>query len=145
MMTAYSPAALAERWDCHPNYVIKLIKQGSLPAFSIGKMWRIKPEDVDAFEDRVGDRPSKEPCVVYVIRCGNFIKIGKAADPAKRIAQLDAANPLELERIAVIKGQDGHRLERELHQQFHEQRHKGEWFRLEGALAEWVAGLRSAL
>lgn len=49
----YSPASLAERWECSQRYIRKLIAIGELPAFPLGgKLWRIRGEDVEAFECR---------------------------------------------------------------------------------------------
>jgi len=139
-MTAYfSPSALAERWECSTGYVLRLIKSGALPAISIGKMWRVRPEDAELFETSGGtETPTKEPCDVYVIRCKGFVKIGKAEDTGRRIAALQAANPFDIEVIAVLSNCDGHVLERELHRRFSDHNHRGEWFRDEGKLAIWI-------
>lgn len=47
----FTPATLAERWDCSERHVRNLIRQEKLPAFRVGeKLLRIKLEDVEAFE-----------------------------------------------------------------------------------------------
>lgn len=139
-MSVFTPAKLAERWECSPNYVTNMIKNGVLPGFTIGgKLWRIKAEDVEAFE-ATGAMPfNKEPCDVYVIKSGTHVKIGKASDVVKRISSLQTANPSEIEVIAILTEGDGHKLERELHKRFARHRFRGEWFNFNGDLAEWVA------
>lgn len=140
LMSVYTPAKLAERWECHPNRVHTLIKNGTLPAFRLGgKLWRIKAADVEACE-ALGALPGKcEPCDVYIIKCGTHVKIGKATDTTKRIASLQAANPADLEVVAILTEGDGHKLERELHKRFAQHRFRGEWFNFNGDLAAWVA------
>jgi hypothetical protein len=118
--------------------VLTLIRTGELPAITIGKtMVRVRPEDANAFEENF-DTPGREPCDVYVIRCGDYVKIGKAGDVQKRLNSLRAANPYPLELLTVLTEGDGHVLERELHQRFAEYRHALEWFRFEGAVVSWV-------
>lgn len=139
-MSIFTPATLAIRWECHPNRIHTMIKNGTLPAFRLGgKLLRIQAADVEAYEE-TGEIPGEQdPCDVYVIKCGTHIKIGKAKNTSKRIASLQAANPDEIEVIAILTEGDGHKLERQLHKRFAEHRHRGEWFKFNGSLATWVA------
>lgn len=139
-MTVFTPAKLAERWECHPNRILTMIKNGSLPAFKLGgKLLRIQAADVEAYEE-AGTLPGdRGPCDVYVIKSGTHVKIGKAGNTTKRIAALQAANPTDLEVIAILTDGDGHKLEYALHKRFAEHRHRGEWFRFNGSLATWIA------
>ena len=51
MTRPYTPATLAERWECSETTVRALIKSGRLRAFKLaGKLYRIRPEEVEAFE-----------------------------------------------------------------------------------------------
>lgn len=51
----FSPATLAERWDCSERHVRNLISSGKLPSFRLGgKLFRIKREDVESFECQNG-------------------------------------------------------------------------------------------
>ncbi len=57
MKIAYSPAALAERWECSEQKVRNMIASGSLPAFRLdGKLWRIRAKDVEDFECNGGSQ-----------------------------------------------------------------------------------------
>lgn len=80
---------------------------------------------------------------VYFIQCGSNgpIKIGWAADPAVRLAELQSANPLPLTLIGSFIGDRS--AEAALHREFQEYRLHGEWFRPTPAiLARAAAGNR---
>jgi excisionase family DNA binding protein len=71
-MTAcpFTPKTLAERWECSPNHVLKLAREGKLSFFRIGKMYRFPVDAVEAYErgntvtscDRDDDR--SEPVIL---------------------------------------------------------------------------------
>lgn len=80
--------------------------------------------------------------VVYFIKGGPFLKIGKGTfNGTARMRAFETGNPYELELVGHIKG--GLKEERELHKRFAEYRFRpnGEWFRLEGELADYIATL----
>ena len=70
----------------------------------------------------------------YLIRSGDYCKIGKAVNVRKRLAELQCGNPLPLDLIHA----HGHDCEKELHERFAPMREKGEWFRIEGDLANYL-------
>lgn len=74
---------------------------------------------------------------VYFLRAGDFVKIGWARDVEKRIKALQTANPHELELLGVIPGCDD--VERVIHQRFNALHVRGEWYRAESSLLEFVA------
>jgi excisionase family DNA binding protein len=140
-MSTSTPEQLAERWGCSARIVKDLIRNGELPAFYIGTVPRVRAEDVAAFEEKgesLALPQNRRPVSVYVVRCESFIKIGKAMDTDFRLSYLQAANPFDLEVIAILKG-DGNKLERELHKRFAAHRHRGEWFRLSPELHKWIS------
>lgn len=52
----------AERLNCHDGLVRRLISAGKLLGSKIGKEWRVKPEDLEAF--LAGARPvTAEPVI----------------------------------------------------------------------------------
>jgi len=69
---------------------------------------------------------------VYLIRLRNshLCKIGIAADPGKRIASIQTANPFLIEPIVVANVRNAPRCERQLHGLFAKNHYRGEWFRL---------------
>jgi predicted HicB family RNase H-like nuclease len=66
---------------------------------------------------------------VYVFRLGEFYKIGRSEDAARR-AEAFAMLPYPSEMIHVIASADSPAVEKALHRRFHMTRVKGEWFRL---------------
>lgn len=46
----YTPATLATRWGVSKGYVEKRLKNGELPHFRIGQLYRIRPDVVAEFE-----------------------------------------------------------------------------------------------
>lgn len=65
---------------------------------------------------------------VYFIyaKAVNLIKIGRSADPERRLDELRLLSPVDLEVIGLVDG--GSRTEAELHQRFAKYRSHGEWF-----------------
>ncbi|WP_420541473.1 helix-turn-helix domain-containing protein [Pseudooceanicola atlanticus] len=50
MTRPLTPDQLAERWGCSGETVRAMIRNGELPAFRVGCMYRIRPETVEAHE-----------------------------------------------------------------------------------------------
>lgn len=54
----FTPATLAEWWECSERHVRNLIETGDLDAFRLGgKLWRITPDSVRAYECQNGASP----------------------------------------------------------------------------------------
>ena len=79
----YTAATLAERWGVSSTHVYNLLQSGELAGFKIGsKLWRIKPEAVEAYEQRHAEPelPLPDP---------DKPKVGKEVrDAAARLARL---------------------------------------------------------
>jgi len=86
-------------------------------------------------------RPDNPNAVVYFVRSGDFIKIGTAGKPAKRMAELRTSSPVKLTLLLTIPG--GLSVEKALHQRFAELRVRGEWFRAEPALTDFINAERT--
>lgn len=78
---------------------------------------------------------------IYAIRCAEFVKIGYATDPWKRRLQIRLSNPHPCEMLGFTLGDRAQ--EKALHSKFAAFRHRGEWFRFEGPVAEFAAGLQN--
>lgn len=78
--------------------------------------------------------------MIYLIACGDFVKIGVSSRPWDRLAEFQTANPLPLTMLAVGPGDYG--FETELHRQFGEYRGVGEWFQNNDRIRAVVAFLR---
>lgn len=84
---------------------------------------------------------------VYFIRCGEFVKIGRAASLKDRLRALQGANPTKLEVLLTLSISDDDlrvRMETELHHIFGPLRTQGEWFKYEGPLVTFIADPGSA-
>lgn len=77
---------------------------------------------------------------VYFIQCGTRVKIGYASDVRQRFSCLQVASPEPLTLRAVVEAVPPND-EGTLHKRFRAYRRRGEWFALEGELAEYVDGL----
>lgn len=66
--------------------------------------------------------------MIYFIRNGDFIKIGRAKNPDVRLAQLQTAHPHKLALVCTMEG--GPDVEKALHNHFAANRANGEWFLL---------------
>lgn len=76
---------------------------------------------------------------VYIMQCGDLprVKIGYSINPERRLRQLITTGvPDDLRVIATIPGPPA--LERDYHRQFADYRVRGEWFRYEGEVKQWV-------
>lgn len=47
---AYTPDELAERWGCSGNHIRSMIRRGTLPAFRLGKLYRVPVAAVEEYE-----------------------------------------------------------------------------------------------
>jgi len=70
----------------------------------------------------------------YLLFDGEFVKIGKSANPKKRLATFQTASAASLHLITVIDGD----VERELHTRFASTRVRGEWFFLSYELRMFI-------
>jgi hypothetical protein len=77
---------------------------------------------------------------VYFLKSSEFIKIGYAADFEARLRELQTGNPVELELLGLLPGPRS--LEYTIHAAFRDERERGEWFRLEGRLAQFLTSLK---
>lgn len=79
------------------------------------------------------------PTFVYFVadKLAGMVKIGYSNDPTRRLIALQTSHHTRLEILAMLPGDE--RLESRLHRQFKMYRTEGEWFRLEGELASYIA------
>jgi len=47
----FTPQELIDRWQCSEDWLYMKLRSGEIPAFRIGKKWRVKGKTVEAFED----------------------------------------------------------------------------------------------
>lgn len=76
----------------------------------------------------------------YFIRDEDRIKIGFTIQPAKRMSSLQTANSRELETLLVAPSYMAE--EHDTHQRFAHLRERGEWFRAEPELLDFIEDLK---
>jgi hypothetical protein len=82
-------------------------------------------------------RKEQEP-IVYFVRAGDLVKIGTTVNLVNRLKTFNVPS------LVVLATEPGyHQRESELHRQFRDLRHQGEWFRLEGPLLEYINEIRA--
>lgn len=81
----------------------------------------------------------KRHCV-YFIGTRLFVKIGYTTNVWRRLSDLDAMSPFRLRVLLLARG-DFYE-EREFHTRFAKQSIRGEWFRHNGKLADFIAAER---
>ena len=118
--------------------LMRLRNEGRLPYHVFGictvrERVRYAIKDVEKFLE------SELSCTegyVYVAGFGPYVKIGFSRTPKRRVIDLQVAAPERLTLYATLRANLW--MEAELHQDFAAYRTCGEWFRKEGALAEWI-------
>lgn len=75
---------------------------------------------------------------VYFVRAGDAIKIGFSTNSKTRLASLQTSNSEQLELLAMMRGTQSD--ERDLHQQFCHLNLRGEWFRVDEELLDFIRG-----
>lgn len=83
---------------------------------------------------------------VYFIQAGDGgpIKIGFAQDPQARLRELSTGSPARLSLLRAVSASGIHQ-EQMLHRQFGDLRLKGEWFRAEERLVQFIEALPDRL
>lgn len=107
------------------------------------KNFREAIEEWTTFVNRPPPAPEPEPPeiigTVYFIRVGAFVKIGYTGNLASRVKSLSTASATP---PVVIHSEPGtNRDERGYHHRFADLRENGEWFRLEGPLADYLENI----
>lgn len=95
-------------------------------------------------------RHQPEASYIYVVRRGDYVKIGLTARPVQRLGEvmrgINCKSPAGLVGpailLALVRGNI--RTERLLHAAFAAHRADGEWFRIEDAVANWVNTMDAA-
>ncbi len=115
-----------------------------LDAFGGVDNWVLSPCDRPVIggikiEDRL-DRITRKDEVVYFLRAGDFIKIGKATgSPKARIASMRTGCPFPITVLAYMPG--GIKEEFSLHNRFSSIRAHGEWFHADAELVEFIESI----
>lgn len=148
-----SPLEAARELDVGVACVERFILHGLLPARALPKSFSIALADLELFKqvyDEFRDDfrakgqifidvglPRVRISGVYFVGSRSHVKIGHARDIGGRARSLQTSHAEPLQLLAWEDG--GQKRERELHQQFASYRERGEWFRPEGTLRDYIA------
>lgn len=80
--------------------------------------------------------PPVQKCHVYIVRQGDYVKIGWSAKWRNRVSILQTANPHPIEVLAVYRG--GPKYEKTLHEKFAAYRMRAEWFSYCDEIATYI-------
>ncbi len=76
---------------------------------------------------------------IYVVAAGDAVKIGWAANPERRLAELNVGTPYAHSLVGFIPGEKIR--ERELHRKFRPWRVRGEWYHNKDDVADFSSSL----
>ena len=110
--------------------------------------WLIQPDNTLAnIKDYKYIRPTKAPKsskgFVYLIKCNEWYKIGKAKNVNSRLSGLQTGSPYLLELLHAIHCKDYTRAESYLHNVFADRRGLGEWFELTESDIEKIKAIKT--
>ena len=79
------------------------------------------------------ERDTKEKGYLYLIRCGDYYKIGITQNIEQRLSSFKTSIPFDIELVLKEKFNYIYKskIERELHKEFKHKLHKGEWYNLD--------------
>lgn len=74
--------------------------------------------------------------MLYFATTGNYVKIGQSDNPTARVRQIQIHCPEPVKLAGTMPGTQED--ERAVHRLFHEHRVRGEWFRLEQPILDYI-------
>ncbi len=80
---------------------------------------------------------------LYLLKCGEFYKIGFSETPRKRVHSFRTGSPHPILLIHTLKTPHYKTVEKVLHRHFSEKRHQGEWFRLTDEDVAYIKSLNA--
>jgi len=124
--------------SCSPEEVIEMVEAGVLPGPEKrnGKiLWRW-----DQVDRALSDDPEASHRV-YFIQTNDFIKIGFTRNMTRRFEGINSSVPYDITLLHEMPGSFD--LEVDMHRKFKHLRVKGEWFRAEPELVDFIQSLKN--
>lgn len=132
----YSDRREGHRLLQHPKVaaVIRMVRERGLPVLAAAVRESVRPDRPSVPVDGVDSSRIATAGAVYVVAAplGRF-KIGASRNPRRRVRELQAEFPYDLEVVMTIRSDDVFRLEHQLHERFAAKRLRREWFALDPA------------
>jgi excisionase family DNA binding protein len=126
------------------RHVRELIRRHGIPFTRCGRTVKLRADQLAALAERMdhsdvkAEVPIQAKTYIYFIRYDQFVKIGISTEPHRRMEALQTGNTTKLELLLCFLGDK--QSEAELHHRFRTYREKGEWFRIDGDLADFLIG-----
>ncbi len=129
---------IADYVGCSVRQAINYNKKFGMPISEIKTKKRIKPIGMRDEIDNWIKGGKEGGSFIYFIRAkdNGLIKIGCTYDLKERFSQINNNSPVELELLGAINGNV--EIEKRLHKRFGEYRIKGEWFKPEKKLMNYI-------
>lgn len=117
------------------NSVIRRMRKRGVTFRKIGEKFSISTARVYQI---VENKPYPyRPCTVYIVKAGDFIKVGVTEDIERRMKTLQAGCPLAVELIHTIP-HASRETESEFHRRLAEHHLWYEWFKLTPAVQQFI-------
>ncbi|WP_036010565.1 GIY-YIG nuclease family protein [Bradyrhizobium yuanmingense] len=81
-------------------------------------------------------RPQTEETFIYLVRAGEFVKIGQSIRWKERLEEIQIGSPYTIVPLLVLVGEPS--LERRLHNRFRRDHFRGEWFHFGPAIRAYI-------
>jgi hypothetical protein len=121
-------------------------QRGLINYDNTGKCWYIPVPLPKYTKPQTEITPPDYSGYVYLLQSvTGAYKIGKSANPEHRRKTFKLQLPFEVEYVCVIKTDDMHTLERELHERYSHCRVNGEWFNLHPRDVDYIKSLAGVL
>lgn len=88
-------------------------------------------------------KPKPKPGHIYVIKSGDYYKIGRTGNMTQRMKSFSKSIPSNFDLVCSWRIDDMVQEEKELHEIFSESRVRGEWFSLNEDDVLWLCGMAS--
>ncbi len=80
---------------------------------------------------------------IYVMQCKNYVKFGYSQNPNSRIKELQTGNPFKIHLLLKVNYNCVSSIEKEIHRYFKEKRERGEWFKIDEEVKDFVKYLKN--
>jgi hypothetical protein len=87
--------------------------------------------------------PLKKQEYLYGMQCKDYIKFGVSNNPIDRRNALQTGNPFQITLLFCVPYNDSYGTEKDVHRYFKDIRGKGEWFKIDENIKNFVKYLKN--